>query len=744
MVVRRSLLPWGVVTALLAGLFGTAAPATARPDDDGYDAPLEITIDTLAPGVLPRTGPLEITGTITNADLETWSTIRLYPMFSVGEECTPTTCAEVMTSAADLAAAADSDPVAPVGVRATSVRFDVGTLEPGQSTSYTLTVPQSVLRALFPDPKTGVYWLGVHALGGSASTGDDGNADGRARTFLPSVRSPNGPEVDTAIVLPLRSRVAHAEDGTIADTSEWSEALGVDGQLGGPLAFGAAAGLSPVTWLLDPAVPDAVRQLADGNPARRTTPVPDPDAPTPSGDPSDGGGDEGAAEEEPDTDTPLARSARSWLAQAENELGDGTVAALPYGDPDLASAADSLPSLYRAAREQGGAELAAWELDSLPVTGSPDGYLPANAIASVDDGAAVLLGDQMFPREDFSARPPVAGLIDDRPVVVTSTAAATGGPGPDPELSPVALRQRILAEAVIRLLRARDKDPDPLVVVLPAAVSAAGASGFWSGLDEPWINLTGLEDLVVEPGTGADGKVAADRQIDPADLSYPAGQEDEELSGSVLVEAGQLIRTARAYQAILGEDYTLGGELVREALTGSSYSMRGDDLASARLMTTRLWVEDQLGKITIEAPDGVTLSGTSGGFNVSVRNDLDEPVTVAIDATADSGATIEVANPIRLAAHSRTSVPIDATMSRTGVHNVTLRLTDVDGTALGADDTLPLRTGQAGVVIWAIIGTGGAILFVAIAIRLVRRFRRRGEAAEAGEDATAAPAEDTA
>lgn len=739
MVVRRSLLPWGVVTALLAGLFATAAPASARPDDDGYDAPLEITIDTLAPAVLPRTGPLEITGSVTNADLETWSTIRLYPMFSVGSACTSTSCAAVMTSGAELAAAAESDPVAPVGVRETSVRFDVGTLEPGQSARYTLTVPQPVLRRLFPERTTGVYWLGVHALGGSASTPNDSViADGRARTFLPSVRNPDGPEVDTAIVLPLRGRVARAEDGTIADTSDWSEALDVDGQLGGPLAFGASAGASPLTWLLDPAVPDAVRQLADGNPARKVTPVPDPDEPTPSGDPSEGGDDEGATEDEPDTDTPLARSARSWLAQAETRLGGDTVAALPYGDPDLASAADSLPSLYRAAREQSGAELASWDLDPLPVAGAPDGYLPANAIASVDDGAAVLLGDQMFPREDFSARPPVAGLIGDRPVVVTSSGAATGGPGPDPELSPVALRQRILAEAVIRLLRAGDKDPDPLVVVLPPTVSAAGAPGFWAGLDEPWIDLTGLEDLVVEPGSSADGKVAADREIDPADLSYPPGQEDAELPGTVLVEAGRLVRAARAYQAILGEDYTVGDELIREALTGSSYSVRGDDLAAARLTTTRTWVEDQLAKITIEAPDGVTLSGTSGGFNVSVRNDLDEPVTVVISATADSGARVEVANPIRLAAHSRTSVPIEATMSRTGVHNVTLRLTDVDGSALGADDTLPLRTGQAGVVIWGIIGSGVAILFVAIAIRLVRRFRRRGEAAEDTAGATAA------
>ncbi|WP_145726129.1 DUF6049 family protein [Nocardioides sp. J9] len=733
MVARPSLLRAlaGVVTGLaltapLVTSLAAAAPASAKPDEDRYDAPLEITIDSLTPGVLPRTGPLVVTGTVTNTDLETWSTIRLYPLFDAGSGCTSTTCGELMTTAADLALAAESDPEAPVGVRETSVRYDIASLEPGQSTSYRLTVPQRVLRQLFPERATGVHWFGVHALGASATTPDDTNADGRARTFLPSVRRTDGPQVPTAVVLPLRKQISHAGDGTITDADGWEDALGVEGPLGGPLAFGAASGAAPVTWLLDPAVPDAVRRLAQGNPAREVVPVTVPEDPSPSGSASPDGEEE--AEEDPALETPVARAARSWLVQAQRELGTGTVAALPYGDPDLTAAADTLPSLYRSAREQVATELEAWQLETVPVAGAPDGFLDAEAIESVDDGAALLLGDRMFPREMFSDRPPVAGLVGDRPVLVVSHAAAEGGPGPDEARAPVALRQRILAEGVVRLLRARGQSPDPLVVVLPTDMPVAGAAAFWSGLDVPWLDLSSLDELVVPPGGGADGKSEAQRELDPMELSYPEAQADKDLPGSVLVEAGQLIRAARSYAAILGEEYTVGTDLVREALTGSSYSQRGDDLVATRLHTTREWVEDQLEAITIEAPDGVTLSGTSGGFNISVRNDLDVPVTVAISASADSGARIEVANPIRLAAQSRTSVPIDATMSRTGVHNVTLRITDTDGTALGGIDTLPMRTGQAGVVIWAIMGTGAGILFVAIAIRLVRRYRRRGEA----------------
>lgn len=719
----------GVVTglALAAAVVPAPAHADTRPasaPDDQYDAPLAVTIDSLSPGVLPRNGPLVITGEVTNTDLETWTGVRVYPAFNVGTACAGLGCPPVMSTSAALSEAASSDPEQLVGARDTNVLASIERLEPGQSLPYTLTIPQSELRARFGDPETGVYWLSVHALGESATTPRDEFADGRARTFLPAVRSPRAATVRTAVVLPLRARIAHEEDGRLDRTTTWEQALRFDGELGGPLAFGAASGSAPVTWLLDPAVPDAVRALALGNPRRTVRPRVEPgEEPSPSdgASPSSGAG----SADVPDPDTPLAADARAWLGSAETQLRSGTVAALPYGDPDLAAAAEVLPSLYRSARELTGTEVSTWDLDPLPVVAPPSGYLDANGIDAVDDDASLLLGEQMFPRESFPGRPPVGGLVDERPVVVTSTAAATGGPGPDAAQAPVALRQRILSEAVVRLLRAGGKEPDPLVVVLPATVTATGASDFWRELDVPWLDLVGLDDVIVPPGGSVDGEPAGERQVDTAELSYPPAQEKAELASGALVEAGQLIRAGRAYQSILGEDYTIGTQLVAEALTGTSYAQREDDEAAGRLARTKEWAEDQLAAISIDAPSGVTLSGTSGSFNIALRNDLDQPVTVDVAATTDSGARIQISNPVQLAPRSRTSVPVNAEMSRSGVHNVTLRVVDADGTPLGADDTLPLRTGQVGVVIWVVIGSGAGILFLAIAIRLVRRFRRR-------------------
>lgn len=720
----------------LAPASASAPGSTLAVRDD--DAPLAITIEELTPGALPRTGPIVVSGTITNVDLESWQDIRLYPVFSEGPNCD--LCAEAMLTSAALEEAAGTDPEAPVGERDTTVRAEVTSLAPGQSVSYSLRIPQAVLRSLFREPTAGVYWFGVHALGASATSPRDTVADGRARTFLPYLPPRTDDTVDTAIVMPLRGAISHAADGSLDGTAQWRDALGVEGSLGGPLAFGAASGIDPVTWLVDPAVLDSVRHLADRNLPREVTPVPDPDEPVPSDDPSDeesgADGDDDAEEPGLSEDDPLVRAATTWLQQAETLLGADTVAALPYGDPDISSAAQHLPSLYRTAREQPSDVLAAWGVDPLPVVAGPDGYLDPTGLATIDDDAVLLLGDQMFPAQAFSDRPPADGLVGDRPVVVTSSSAASGGPGPDPAIAAVALRQRILSEAAVRIIAAGEEEPEPLVVVLPTGVTASDAAAFWDGLDIDWIDLTALDELLAAAGPG-EGAGTDDRQIDTDDLNYPAAQDLDEVSGVVLVEAGRLIRAARAFQALLGEDYAIGEELIGEAIAATSYSLREDSGVPGRLARTRLWVEEQLEQVSIDAPNGVTLSGTSGGFSVSVRNTLPYPVTVNIAASTDNDATIGVTNPIQLAANSRTSVPITADMSRTGVHNVTLRLTDVDGQFIGADDTLPLRSGQVGIVIWIIIGTGATILFVAIGIRLVRRVRR--ESADRND-----PAEDDA
>ena len=170
----------------------------------------------------------------------------------------------------------------------------------------------------------------------------------------------------------------------------------------------------------------------------------------------------------------------------------------------------------------------------------------------------------------------------------------------------------------------------------------------------------------------------------------------------------------------------MAAEIAEEALTGVSYTARQAQLSSrAGLNRSRGWVQDRLQSVEIGAPPGVTLSSATGDFVATVTNRLDQPVTVLIEARSDSGIEITPPEPVELAPKSRTSVLLQARTSEASVHNVTLLLTDADGTALGSSDRLPIRSAQVSNVIWVIMGTGVVLLFGAILLRLVRRIRGR-------------------
>jgi hypothetical protein len=86
---------------------------------------------------------------------------------------------------------------------------------------------------------------------------------------------------------------------------------------------------------------------------------------------------------------------------------------------------------------------------------------------------------------------------------------------------------------------------------------------------------------------------------------------------------------------------------------------------------------------------------------------------------------------VDIPAAGRTTVLLNARTSQLGIHNVTLIVTDVNGTPLGSSDQVPIRAAQVSAVIWLILGTGVALLFGAIAVRLVRRVRAATRAARA-------------
>jgi hypothetical protein len=536
--------------------------------------------------------------------------------------------------------------------------------------------------------------------------------------------------VDTAIVVPFRYRIRHLVNGRLARPEAWETAFEPTGALGGPLAFASAAAGRPVTWLIDPAVPDAARQLRRGNPSRDLGPEevePDDGDDGEGGESPTDGATEGTPqpdeEAEPPADDETALAAADWLDALEAQLRGEEVLALPYGDLDMSATPDRMPGLYALSRELEGSVLSQWGTSTQPTVASPGGYLDPTAIDGIVDESTLLLTDRMFGSEEFRLGAPVVGEYEGHRVAATSYGAATGGPGPEPRLGAVAFRQRVLAEAAVRLLAPGRRHP--LIVVVPRGVDGTGGTAFWSGLDADWLNLTTVSDATDRTAT----------PIEPDSLTYPPDQENEEIPFSVFSEADQLIKTGRTFQNVLDAG-SVAADAQDEALTVASYHYRNDPGGAAdRLARSRRWIDKKLRRVKIEGPPAVTLSSADGSFAVTVENRLQRTVTVRIAADAvDNEVEVDVGDPIVLAPKSRTTILLDAHSTAAGVHNVNLSITDVDGTPLGSSVEVPIRSGQVSQVIWLILGAGGAMLLVAIALRLFRRFRNGGPPEGAAKD----------
>ena len=704
------------------------------------DAPLSITIDKLTPSTIPDRGMVRVSGSVTNKDTEPWSTINVRPFISA----TP------LTTQAQLAEAAKTPADAVVGERLDDERhkFFIEELAPGESKPYSLSIPRRLLGVSTP----GVYWFGVHALGEGPDGRVDG-ADGRARTFLPLVPDARPGLEPTAIVVPLRHQLIYTSDGSIDDLPSWTESLSPGGRLRSLVDFGASSGDRTVNWVVDPALIDAVRRIAAGNPPRSLAPnlragepdgedeaSEDPSAtPTPSAEASE----DPATDAEAEPSSPLdldkldpnvkaaAQAAHAWLARLASAMRpEDQVLALPYGDIDVSGAAGHDPQLYQRAVARAGTTLPGFDVTTTPVLSSPSGYLSKRAIADALPGSTVLLTDGMFTTE-------TKGLASTagHPVVVASSGAGAGGPGPDSKTALTAMRQRLLAEAAVRFLR---DDQAPLTLVVPHDWVPTDAGGsFFSGLDASWLDLTSVRRV---------SQATTPTTVDGAALHYPKSQKLAELDQPNFDSADELIRSGVALQNLLTLNNLVSGTVTDQALGTASYSARTRPINNrASADQSRVWIQSRLRKVRVVAPRAVTLSSSSGRFQATVVNDLDQPVTVALDAKADDGK-LDIDGPrrVEVPANSRRAVLLTARTDENGIHEVTLAVTDKRGTPLGASTGLTIRSAQVSNVIWLFLGIGCALLFGAVVIRLFRRIRNARRTPAAQDAAPDDPSDDGA
>ena len=721
--------------AALAGTTGTTALTSALTSSSAAAAtsettrtPLRVSLETLAPATIPQRGVVTLTGRVTNRSQETWTDLNAYLLTSD----TP------LRSRAELAEAALSEPDAPVGNRraAEGLYDEVGDLAPGESVGYRLSVRRKDLGI---SGEQGVYWVGVHVLG-AVDGARDTLADGRARTFMPLMPAPGSAAAGRArtrlsLVVPLRAPVRRGAAGRLLDAARWNHSLATDGRLDRLLRLSADA-RRPVTWVLDPAVLDAVGSLALGNPPV-DPPRGEPGGPsgTPSAQASDDGSaaaddasppadeadpGDGAGEQEtgPGTRTPEARKARAWLDELQRQAPGRTVASVPYGDLDVAAVLRSpLSSMYTRAVELSGRTLADHGIETVqPVVDPPSGSLPAAALPVIGPETPVLLDHQVLP----DATGPVVRQDGGPPVVLTDTAAGAGGPQPNSQYAALSFRQRLVSDAALHAISSQRGEP--LVVTTPDDWNPGDAwagSDFFGGLDQPWLAHVDLPSVVATApsGTGADPDTAV----------YPQADREAQVPLANLLMSRRLAQTGGIFARLLTTDDTIDDRLAKVALLGASATARRDP-GRARALTSATddYVRDQMAEVRVEGPPFVMMSGESGPIQVTLVNGLDQSVTVGLRVvTPSSSLKIGEVEPVTLGPGRRTSVRLTASSDDIGVHAVRLATTDANGVPLGPEASFSVRTSHVSTVIWVIMGAGGALLFLAIVVRLFRRVRRR-------------------
>lgn len=706
------LLTLGCAGAGLAGAPVTAAATTSAAAED--TDPLVVHIDTISPE-LPRNGDVEITGTVTNVSDETFTRVNLHAFSSQ---------APILDSAT-LFAAADTDPAAAVGDRVTVAgTFDtVDTLAPGQTETFTDTVPVELFETT---GQPGVYWIGIHALGDSSVPRDE-IADGRARTFIP-MRPTGNRTQEASVVLPVRHRVWYSRDGSVAGTERWAARLEEGGSLDGVLDMAESAGTTPYSWLVDPAVLVALSRLANGNGPRTLAPdpasLPEPTTTEEPEETEDTPEDTDAAsptetlsptqpeptEEPTEEEAALAVAAADWLARFTLLVGTDQVLVLPYGDLDVSAAVRNDATRYDQALDRSAEVMGTMGISARFAIAPTSDVLSAEALARTPTSAVVLLGDNAF------AIPPERSVVRllDREVVVTSTGAEDGGPGPTAANDPLALRQRLLSEAAIRLI---DDEPAPLVVTLPTVWRGEDAASFFTDLEQSWLEVVPVEQV-------ADGPAA---DVPTSSLAYNEEDQAEELDSSNFAAASRASAKATLLEQVLTQQ-TLIENQVRDELLVTLSERHRERPRLGRAAATRVdeALQAELDEVYIEPPPAVTLSSDSGRLGVTLVNDLDQPVSVRIQVATDGDMTVTGGDGVReLGPGARSVVRFEASTTQGGVHDVRFALTSADGVPLGSSAQLPIRAARVSALIWIVMVVGALVLFGMIGYRLPGQIRQR-------------------
>ena len=506
-----------MLTALLlavAYVAGAPVPPAAAADR------VRVDLTSMSPSIATPGDTISLSGTVTNTSDAALSSLQAYFWRDQGLRTT--------RDQLDAAAGATGARYLPTFVTVGTA----GTLSPGERADFTVTMPVSRLGVPSTD---GVTMVGVHIRG----VDDSGNATvGRARAWLPQDVGPRQEPVDVTSVVVLASTPSRLRADLFLD-DHLAREIATGGRLEALLEL---AGRTGRTWLVDPALLVALRDMADDRGYAL----------------SDGTAGSGQS------------AAKAWLKKFDTLTTEGQ--RLPYAATDIGLVGSiNRSDLLRAALTT--ATVPADVVD-LPVAAWPTGgILSEDGLAALDavDTPATVLASNVADTTKVSA---------DRTVVAYDPAAL--GAGPEMDDSDTQMRQvaaattfldgiggrlsqvRVITDSTSAAVDRADPSTRTRLSALPATADAP------LGFDRPAPTDTrgaqviaaandraGLESMFSDPAAAADmtsrmvaSLASTQWEGKPADYdsfrSWERVQADSILSGDALtISARSVLLTAR-------------------------------------------------------------------------------------------------------------------------------------------------------------------------------------------------------
>ncbi|MFJ2779078.1 DUF6049 family protein [Kitasatospora sp. NPDC087315] len=721
---RRFAAAVGAALALLS-----AAPAGALPNGGNLPAadstvsaeyPVVMTIETMTPMVTAQNGTVTITGQVTNGGKSVLKSAHAAVRKPWSGK--PLTARSELLNVAGRTSPTGSD-----GVELDSPQYALNELGPGQTQQYTLGVAVNDLQL----SGEGVYELAVDVWGSTADNQRD-RPLGIARTFLPYSPTPADAQPSKVATLwPLVHAPVLAAQ-TISENEQTvsvlrDDSLAADFSPGGRLyeLVDTGSKLPGLTWVVDPDLLDTA--FAMTRPYRVQKP----------------GTEHQAAKEDNTVQGTGQAAATAWLEKLRTAVAKPTsqVVSLPYADPDLASIAHNGADLQGMDAALGKAATAGrltvegrLAVDTRSDVAWPyQGYLDQQiaGVAQRAGAGLVLVNGASLPESDALKYTPTAvrpigngqtGVVADETIAGLFQSDLN-----TPQAQTLAV-QRFLAETFV-ISRQEPQNPRGLLVMPPRELTADTAKVLATALQTAqtgkWVEQVKL-DVVAQsaPDPKANGSV-------PAAADYPAHARSSELPSSDLTGTIKIQSDLDLLMRVLTLPQRVRGPFSAAMVRSMSTEWRTQAPAGS---TYRDGVSTYLGDLTkaVKVPQKnvITLAGDTGVLQVSVRNDLTQPVTnlkLVLRPTQPNRLRVSDPEELVLPASQSVTLRFQAEAQNNGPVQMTAQLwtTGPDSRPYGDEQRFTVEVTSVTNGVLYVFG-GGLVLLLLAALRFFRQRKRRG------------------